>query len=965
MKKLFLLFLLLSNLFCFAQYTSIPDSNFEQILIDKRIDSGTIDGKVLTANISGLTNLDISSRSITNLTGIQDFLSLKDLDCSFNRLTNLDITKNTSLTKFYCKENQLINLDISKNTALTYLNCYDNKLISLDVTKNTLLTSLICGRNELVNLDVFKNILLTTLQCEINKLTSLDVTNNTSLTTLNCSSNYLTSLDVSNNIYLTKVECMINRITSLDFSKNSKLTYLGCMVNELTYLNLKNGNNTILTSVISAYNRLACIQVDNKAYSDTNWIGWKEPTTIFSENCSTTTQTSNVAPILTATGNQTYCASTNVNIVTSVSITDPDDTSTDAIYIQISSGYIKGQDLLTLSNSSGHPTIQSNWNPSEGKLTLKSPTGIPVSYIDFVDAIKEVQFSSSSATPSGVRNFSISIGQANFLPRNGHYYEYVPNLGISWTNAKVAADAKTYYGLKGYLATLADADEAQLAGAQAPGAGWIGGSDTETEGTWKWMTGPEAGTIFWQGKGNGSTPTYANWNSPNEPNDSNNNEDYAHITDPSVGKPGTWNDLPEQGDPPGNYHPKGYVVEYGGTPGDPILQLSASTTLTIAAISSTTPGSRCDAGTVILKATATAGTINWYDAAAGGNYKGSGSSFTTPNITTTNNFYVETATAGCTTTRTAVEAKTINTPTITNTNSPATNCGPRAFTLKATPTEGNINWYSQIGGNIVGTGLVYTTPTISSNTTYYAEASNNGCVNSTKTPVSLIVYPFPIVSNQTREKCVLQTITLDAVVPNMTYLWSTGAITQSIDVIDKGIYTVDVTSLAPENCTSKKTITVLENNKPEIKNVSVNETTVTIELVKNEDYFEFSIDGINYQSSNVFTNAPSGLQTAYVREINLCSIDQKTFIVIIVPKFFTPNNDGHNDIWEVKGLINYPLGEVAVFDRYGKLITYLNRSNHSWDGTFNKNPLPASDYWYVLKLDPNSPELKGHFSLKR
>lgn len=671
----------------------------------------------------------------------------------------------------------------------------------------------------------------------------------------------------------------------------------------------------------------------------------------------------NAAPVLTATGNKTYCPLTSVNIVTTISIIDTDDTNTDAIYIQISSGYINGEDQLTLNNPSAHSAIQSNWNANEGKLTLKSPTGIPVSYTDFENAIKDVQFSSSSTTPSGIRNFSISIGQANYLPRNGHYYEYVPYLGITWTDARVAADLKTYYGLKGYLATITAADEAQLAGKQAPGAGWIGGSDQETEGTWKWMTGPETGTVFWNGTSNGSTPNFAFWNS-NEPNQLG-DEDYAHITAPGVGITGAWNDLKNTGDPSGNYQPKGYIVEYGGTAGDPVLQLSASTTLTIAAISSITPASRCDTGTVTLQATATAGTINWFDATTGGNNMGSGTSFTTPNLTTTTFFYVETAAAGCTTARKAVEAKIINTPIITSTNSPSTNCGPGLFTLKATPTEGNINWYSQIGGSIVGTGSSYTTSAITANTTYYAEAVNSGCINTTKTPVDLIVYPLPIVNNQTREKCVLQKITLDAGVPNMNYLWSTGAVTQTTDIVDKGVFTVDITSPAPQNCTSKKTITVLENKKPEIKNIAVDETTVTIELVQNESYFEFSIDGINFQSSNIFTNVPSGLQTAYVREVNLCSIDQKPFIVIIVPKFFTPNNDGYNDIWEVKGIVNYPLAEVTIFDRYGKLITQLNSFNNSWDGTFNKKILPASDYWYVLKLDSNSPDLKGHFSLKR
>ena len=159
----------------------------------------------------------------------------------------------------------------------------------------------------------------------------------------------------------------------------------------------------------------------------------------------------NIAPTITATGNQAYCPLSNINIVTNISITDPDDSSTEAIYIQISSGYSLGQDVLFLNNAIAHPTIKSSWNATEGKLTLNSPTGVPVSYTDFVNAIKDVQFNNSSATATGSRSFSISIGQANYLPRNGHYYEYVPNIGITWTSAKAASELRTYYGLKGYL----------------------------------------------------------------------------------------------------------------------------------------------------------------------------------------------------------------------------------------------------------------------------------------------------------------------------------------------------------------------------------------------------------------------------------------------------------------------------------------------------------------------------------
>jgi gliding motility-associated-like protein len=87
--------------------------------------------------------------------------------------------------------------------------------------------------------------------------------------------------------------------------------------------------------------------------------------------------------------------------------------------------------------------------------------------------------------------------------------------------------------------------------------------------------------------------------------------------------------------------------------------------------------------------------------------------------------------------------------------------------------------------------------------------------------------------------------------------------------------------------------------------------------------------------------------------------------VLRIPKFFTPNNDNYNDVWEVQGLANYPKAQVSIFDRYGKLITRLDSSKLSWDGTFNKIPLPASDYWYILNIDFTSITTKGHFSLKR
>lgn len=660
------------------------------------------------------------------------------------------------------------------------------------------------------------------------------------------------------------------------------------------------------------------------------------------------------APRIIAMGNQNYCPGTSLNIVTDVSITGADatDTGSEAIYIQISSGYVNGQDAIKLADPLLHPTIISYWDPLEGKLELSSVLpGTQVLYTDLVNAIKDVVFINSTASPSGIRNFSISIGQANYLPSNGHYYRYVSNPGITWTEAKTAAEASKYFELQGYLVTITAADEAKIAGEQAQGTGWIGGSDAETEGIWKWTTGPEAGTIM----------SYTNWNN-GEPNNQN-NEDYAHITASGVGISGSWNDLSNAGDTSGNYQPKGYIVEYGGMPGDPTLEIATSTTITILQITGTTPNSRCDLGTVTLQATASNGSVNWYDTASGGTLLATGNTYTTPVITVTTTYYVD---AGCATSRIAVTATIDTIPTITATNSPVSRCGAGTVTLEATASTGNVNWYSSLTDNtIIGNGTSLTVPNVTQNTTYYAEAINNGCTNGNRISVEVIIYTPPVVKDQEVTLCKSSTLILDAQIPNMLYGWSTGETTATITIATAGIYTVDVTSPTPENCTSRKQITVVEHDSPKIDRIDVNGTTVVIYLKKSEDYFEYSVDGINYQTSNVFFNVTSGLQNAYVREINSCGIDSAAFIILIAPTFFTPNNDSYNDVWEIKGLINYPEAQVSIFDRYGKLITNLNATNRSWDGTFNRSFLPAADYWYVLKIDNTSVVKKGHFSLKR
>jgi gliding motility-associated-like protein len=297
----------------------------------------------------------------------------------------------------------------------------------------------------------------------------------------------------------------------------------------------------------------------------------------------------NNPPVLSATDDQIFCPGSSIKIAPSFTITntDPGDTGVDSFSIQISGGYQKNFDKLSLDNVSFYPSISTaKWSEEEGKLKILGVGSTEISYADLNNAIIEVVYETTATTFGSERLFSLTIGDANYLPSTKHFYQYIEDIGITWTQARAKALGRDYYGRPGYLATLLTQEEADFAGKQAAGAGWIGGSDAGTPDVWKWVTGPEAGTIFWQGRANGFSPNgFAFWNNRNGSNEPNNyqnrDEDYVHITAPGVGTDGSWNDLTNTGDASGNFQPKGYIVEYG-VPGDPDLNIVADTRIFLA-----------------------------------------------------------------------------------------------------------------------------------------------------------------------------------------------------------------------------------------------------------------------------------------------------------------------------------------------------------------------------------------------
>ena len=225
-------------------------------------------------------------------------------------------------------------------------------------------------------------------------------------------------------------------------------------------------------------------------------------------------------------------------------------------------------------------SLSYSWNNSNGTLEI-SGEGTDEAYRE---AIAKVYYYNNSGTrKAGIREFAISLLDADYLPHTKHFYQYVADRGIRWTEAKTAAENLTYYGLQGYLATIMSSVENDFIYSKIDGVGWIGANDAKTQGEWLWTTGPEAGTQFWQGTASGTTVggNYANWND-GEPNNLRKSwgdyENYAHMVVAPGSKPKSWNDLSDEGDrdqPDGYYYPQGYVVEYGGME-NITLQLSAT-----------------------------------------------------------------------------------------------------------------------------------------------------------------------------------------------------------------------------------------------------------------------------------------------------------------------------------------------------------------------------------------------------
>lgn len=221
----------------------------------------------------------------------------------------------------------------------------------------------------------------------------------------------------------------------------------------------------------------------------------------------------------------------------------------------------------------------------------------------------------------------------------------------------------------------------------------------------------------------------------------------------------------------------------------------------------------------------------------------------------------------------------------------------------------------------------------------------NGCWNIAK--INLVVTP-PSYSPVLIDKviCLEDRTTLDAGPGFTAYAWSTGATTQVASNIGVGEYWVDLTK---DGCVTRQTVKVYASASPVISNLDITNNTITATVVGGTPPYKYSIDGTNWQDSNVFTNIPRGEAVIYVKDSFDCD---PIMVGVTVPNLvnaISPNDDSVNDYLDYSALYYKKNLVFTIYDRYGTKIFEGDKKNlYRWDGRSGSKKVLTGTYWYTI-----------------
>ena len=322
-------------------------------------------------------------------------------------------------------------------------------------------------------------------------------------------------------------------------------------------------------------------------------------------------------------------------------------------------------------------------------------------------------------------------------------------------------------------------------------------------------------------------------------------------------------------------------------------------------------------------------------------------------------------------------------------------CSEDTVTINLTPSLSGttLSWtvlQNSVSGGANGSGTsiidtLETTGNSTGNALYTVIPTLNLCIG---LPISIpvTVNPLPLPELKSGIICVdatgvaYRTYTLDSGLnaSDYSFQWFIDGVAQTnvsntFQALIAGNYSVIATNILTRCISSMISTSVIASNPATSFTATVtslyfsDNATITASAIGGNGTYQFSLDYGPFQTSPVFEDVTLGEHVISINDTNGCTnLLPITLNTIGYPTYFTPNGDGFHDYWNIIGLENQPTAKVYIFDRYGKLIKQISTKSLGWDGTYNGNPLPASDYWFTIDyLEPDAKTFKAHFSLKR
>ena len=303
-------------------------------------------------------------------------------------------------------------------------------------------------------------------------------------------------------------------------------------------------------------------------------------------------------------------------------------------------------------------------------------------------------------------------------------------------------------------------------------------------------------------------------------------------------------------------------------------------------------------------------------------------------------------------------------------------------TFSWTVTQNGTSGATNGSGNTINQVLVANNTV--GNVTYFVTPSYNGCTGTT-IQINVVVYALPnpmltdgliCLNNASLPSSQFYTLTTGLNNSDYSFNWLFGGVLipaatgNSYNANQAGSYSVIATNNNTGCVSDEVFATITESVQGESLIINQSGTfsdnpTITVTVVGGDGPFLYQLDDSGFQTSNIFTSVASGNHIITVVDEKFCTNLTATATIINYPYFFTPNADGTNDYWNIKGLSEK--SNILIFDRFGKILKQISTNGAGWDGTYNGQIMPSDDYWFTIDYQENGFQntFKSHFSLKR